>query len=166
MQQSPMDQWVPKDRADSRWCLLGVPRGFGDFLGLPTQHFLPRSSSSRSISPEARVRGVPLQGPLLLRCDIAQPLLPRRTYFGTELVRFLLDPTRRPSACPDGHDVAEGHVVNPLQIRLSRRLYDEMQSDLRRRHPFAGERVGFAYGRLANAASAWPLILLTRLRRA
>jgi len=40
-----------------------------------------------------------------------------------------------------------------------------MQSDLRRKHPFAGERVGFAYGRLANPASAWPLIFLTRYVR-
>jgi len=55
--------------------------------------------------------------------------------------------------------------VNYPQIRLTRILYDEMQSDLRRQHPFARERVGFAYGRLANAASAWPLILLTNYVR-
>ncbi len=43
----------------------------------------------------------------------------------------------------------------------SSRLYDEMQRDLRRPHAFARERVGLAYGRLANARSDRPLILLT-----
>lgn len=52
--------------------------------------------------------------------------------------------------------------MNSPQIRLTRRLFSHMQNDLRRPHPFADERVGFAYGRLANAAGAWPLILLTR----
>ena len=55
--------------------------------------------------------------------------------------------------------------MNSPQIRLTRKLYHEMQSDLRRQHPFVGERVGFAYGRLANAESAWPLIFLTRYVR-
>jgi hypothetical protein len=48
------------------------------------------------------------------------------------------------------------------QIRLTRALYDAMQADLRRQHPFAAERVGLAYGRLANAKTDWPLILFTR----
>lgn len=52
--------------------------------------------------------------------------------------------------------------MNSPQIRLTRKLFNEMQCDLRRPHPFAGERVGFAYGRLANASSPWPLVLLTR----
>ena len=52
--------------------------------------------------------------------------------------------------------------MNSPQIRLTRRLYDEMRNDLRRQHPIAGERVGFSYGRLANPEAAWPLILLTR----
>jgi hypothetical protein len=47
------------------------------------------------------------------------------------------------------------------QIRLTRKLFDDMLADLRRPHPFAGERIGFAFGRLANATSPWPLILLT-----
>jgi len=46
-------------------------------------------------------------------------------------------------------------------IRLPRSLYDAMQADLRRPHPFAHERVGFLYGRLANAGTARPLILMT-----
>lgn len=44
---------------------------------------------------------------------------------------------------------------------MTRGLYDTMQSDLRRPHPIAAERVGFAFGRIANASTAWPLILLT-----
>jgi hypothetical protein len=47
------------------------------------------------------------------------------------------------------------------QIRLPRALYDAMQANLRRPHPFAGERVGFLYGRLANAGTDRPLILMT-----
>jgi hypothetical protein len=48
------------------------------------------------------------------------------------------------------------------QIRLTRELYAEMQTDLRRPHAFAGERIGFTFGRLANASSDWLLIILTR----
>ena len=48
------------------------------------------------------------------------------------------------------------------QLRFIRSLFDEMVHDLRRPHPFATERVGFAYGRLANAHSEWPLILIAR----
>jgi hypothetical protein len=48
------------------------------------------------------------------------------------------------------------------QIRLMRKLFNDMHADLRRPHPFAGERIGFVFGRLANATSPWPLILLTR----
>ena len=48
-----------------------------------------------------------------------------------------------------------------VQIRLTRSLYDAVQADLRRPHPFAGERVGFLYGRLAHANSARPIILIT-----
>jgi hypothetical protein len=50
--------------------------------------------------------------------------------------------------------------MNP-QIRLPRSLYDAMQADLRRPHPFAAERVGFLYGRLANAQTGHPLVLMT-----
>jgi hypothetical protein len=48
-----------------------------------------------------------------------------------------------------------------VQIRLTRSLYEAMQADLRRSHPFAGERVGFLYGRLAHAGLGRPLILMT-----
>jgi hypothetical protein len=48
-----------------------------------------------------------------------------------------------------------------LQMRLPRSLYDVMQADLRRPHAFASERVGFLYGRLANAHSDHPIILMT-----
>lgn len=49
-----------------------------------------------------------------------------------------------------------------LQIRLTRKLFNDMLADLRRPHAFADERIGFAFGRLANATSQWPLIMLTR----
>jgi hypothetical protein len=48
------------------------------------------------------------------------------------------------------------------QVRLTRKLYEEMQTDLRRPHAFAGERIGFTFGRLANAASDFLLIILVR----
>ena len=48
------------------------------------------------------------------------------------------------------------------QIRLTRQLFYDMHADLRRPHPFARERIGFVFGRLANATSPWPLVLLTR----
>jgi hypothetical protein len=38
-------------------------------------------------------------------------------------------------------------------VRLRRNLFDEMRSDLRRRHAHAFERVGFLYGRLGRAGS-------------
>jgi hypothetical protein len=50
--------------------------------------------------------------------------------------------------------------MTPL-IRITRSLYDAVQVDLRRPHPFAGERVGFLYGRLANSATDRPLVLIT-----
>ena len=46
------------------------------------------------------------------------------------------------------------------RIRLLRSLYDAMLADLQRPHVFAFERVGFLYGRLANA-HADPLVLMT-----
>jgi hypothetical protein len=48
------------------------------------------------------------------------------------------------------------------QIRLTRKLYGEMQCDLRRPHACAYERIGFAFGRLANTAPNGLLIILTR----
>lgn len=50
--------------------------------------------------------------------------------------------------------------MNP-QLRLTRSLFRDMQDDLRRPHPFAGERAGFVYARLANGGSDWPLVLIT-----
>jgi hypothetical protein len=48
-----------------------------------------------------------------------------------------------------------------VHIRLTHSAYDTMQVDLRRPHPFAGERVGFLYGRLAQAGPGRLLILMT-----
>ena len=47
-----------------------------------------------------------------------------------------------------------------ITIRLTRKLYEEVLSDLRRPHAHAAERVGFLYGRLASPID--PLILMTR----
>lgn len=49
-----------------------------------------------------------------------------------------------------------------VEVRLTRPLYETIQEDLARPHPFAGERVGFAYGRLANVGGKTPLVLLYR----
>lgn len=46
-----------------------------------------------------------------------------------------------------------------IKVRISRRLLDEVRADLSRPHPFAAERVGFLYGRLAGADAA--LVLMT-----
>jgi hypothetical protein len=48
----------------------------------------------------------------------------------------------------------------PVTIRLTRKLYEEVLSDLRRPHAHAAERVGFLYGRIAAAPE--PIILMTR----
>jgi hypothetical protein len=48
----------------------------------------------------------------------------------------------------------------PLTIRLNRKLYEEVLSDLRRPHAHAAERVCFLYGCLAAAPES--LILMTR----
>lgn len=39
-----------------------------------------------------------------------------------------------------------------IQLRLSRKMNEGMRKDLRRRHPFAHERVGFLYCRFARTA--------------
>lgn len=49
-----------------------------------------------------------------------------------------------------------------IELRLPRRLYAEMLADLARRHAFAGERVGFVFGRVGKLAEGSSLILLTR----
>jgi len=47
-----------------------------------------------------------------------------------------------------------------ITIRLTRKLYEEVLSDLHRQHAHAAERVGFLYGRLVAAPN--PLILISR----
>ena len=49
-----------------------------------------------------------------------------------------------------------------LEIKFSSALYSEMMQDLARRHPFAAERVGFAFGRLASLGDQGCLVLLNR----
>jgi hypothetical protein len=46
-----------------------------------------------------------------------------------------------------------------VQLRMTRRLYESMRGQLRRPHPFAAERVGFAYGR-RGATPKGDLVLL------
>jgi hypothetical protein len=47
------------------------------------------------------------------------------------------------------------------KVRITRKLLDEVRADLSRPHPFATERVGFLYGRLASAGADSPLVLMT-----
>ena len=49
-----------------------------------------------------------------------------------------------------------------VEIRLTGALRREMLEDLARRHPFAAERVGFAYGRIGSLADRGTLVLLNR----
>jgi hypothetical protein len=42
-----------------------------------------------------------------------------------------------------------------------RRLYELVRADLSRPHLFAPERVGLRFGKLGNAGTADPLILMT-----
>jgi hypothetical protein len=49
-----------------------------------------------------------------------------------------------------------------LEIRLTGVLYRTVLRDLERPHPFAGERVGFLFGRLGSLANQGNLILLNR----
>lgn len=51
-----------------------------------------------------------------------------------------------------------------VTIRLTRHLYQEVIADLRRPHPFATERVGFLFGRIGNANTESPIVLLTRYK--
>ena len=48
------------------------------------------------------------------------------------------------------------------EIRLTRSLYDLIQSDIARPHPFAYERIGFAYGKIGNRHGRDPLVILYR----
>lgn len=45
------------------------------------------------------------------------------------------------------------------RVRLTRTILDQVRADLSRPHPFAGERIGFLYGRLVDGRS--PLVLIT-----
>lgn len=47
-------------------------------------------------------------------------------------------------------------------VKIPGTLYGKIFDDLRRRHPFAAERVGFAAGRLGTLADGGRLVLLTR----
>lgn len=49
-----------------------------------------------------------------------------------------------------------------VEIKVSGPLYTEMMRDLARPHPFAAERVGFAFGRLASLREEGSLVLLNR----
>lgn len=49
-----------------------------------------------------------------------------------------------------------------VHIKIPGQLYQEMLADLKRPHPFAGERVGFVFGRAARSTDGHSLLLLTR----
>ena len=49
-----------------------------------------------------------------------------------------------------------------VQIRMTGSLYERITTDLARPHPFAAERVGFAFGRIGTLAEEGRLVLLTR----
>ena len=49
-----------------------------------------------------------------------------------------------------------------VEIRMTGSLYDQIHRDLARPHPFAAERIGFAFGRTGSLANAGKLVLLTR----
>ena len=51
-----------------------------------------------------------------------------------------------------------------IEVRIPRPLYGEMLADLRRRHSYAGERVGFAFGKLGDLSERGKLVLFTRYR--
>jgi hypothetical protein len=47
-------------------------------------------------------------------------------------------------------------------VKVTGALHREILDDLRRRHPFAAERVGFASGRIATLRDGGQMVLLTR----
>lgn len=49
-----------------------------------------------------------------------------------------------------------------VELRATGRLYREIIDDLRRPHPFAGERVGFALGKTGSLLDGDKLVLLTK----
>jgi hypothetical protein len=48
-----------------------------------------------------------------------------------------------------------------IKLRMPRNLLQDVRADLSRPHPFAAERIGFLYGRLASAGADSPLVLMT-----
>lgn len=48
-----------------------------------------------------------------------------------------------------------------IELRLTRTLLNTMLADLRRPHPFAGERIGFVFGALGTLPSDGTLVLLS-----
>lgn len=49
-----------------------------------------------------------------------------------------------------------------VHLKMTGGLYGQMSEDLCRSHPFAAERVGFAFGRTGSLSGSGKLILLTR----
>jgi hypothetical protein len=49
-----------------------------------------------------------------------------------------------------------------VQIRMTGALYDRIHQDLARPHPFAAERVCFAFGRMGTLADDGRMVLVTR----
>ena len=47
-------------------------------------------------------------------------------------------------------------------IKMTGELHASILQDLKRRHPFAAERVGFVFGRLGSLADGGRMVLLTR----
>src|SRR5437870_3440365 len=50
------------------------------------------------------------------------------------------------------------------EVRLTRHLHRLIRADLERPHPFAAERVGFGFGKLANLEGSEALVLLHRYK--
>ena len=48
------------------------------------------------------------------------------------------------------------------EIRLAGKLYEAIRGDIARPHPFADERIGFAFAKMGNRAGKEPLIILHR----
>jgi hypothetical protein len=49
-----------------------------------------------------------------------------------------------------------------MEIRMTGLLYEEIKNDLARSHPFAGERVGFVFGKLGSLSNENKIVILTR----
>jgi hypothetical protein len=51
-----------------------------------------------------------------------------------------------------------------VELRIPRDLYEEILADLRRKHPFASERVGFVFGKIGLVDEGSRVVLLHRYR--